>query len=537
MSTYGKDRNMNEYLIFRKWAPGWLIFITLFSMIIPSMVVFFLPMANVSAAAGYYGCEPADIQFAVILFYAGYAGFYSLERRFFSYLATKEYFVIFTFLQIVSTVFCFSISDVYLLYPVRFIQGMLFACTVNLSLTLLFTRFHSEVAREVGFSVMFGLLLIAMPLNNLISADLIDAFDFNTLYLHASFLYIPGFVLLLVTMHTVRLHGRFPLSYLDWQSFVLYSVVLILIGYMLVYGQEHYWLQDPAFRYALAALLLCLSVYLIRQHHIKRPYTDLRVFSFSNFVIGMTILYTMYICRFASGLTNSFFTAVLKLDPRHLSYINLANIAGLVAGVVMACMLILRKWNVRYIWMSGFSLLLVYHARMFFLFATQADEDNYYVPLMIQGLGVGVIMVPAIVYAISSVPASMGASASAIGLTIRYLGFCTSIAVMNYYELYSRGQHYSALQDTLTRTNPLVRRTLAMYAQRLTSHGMQPGAAAKMANKLLINAAQTQTQMRYAMDYYEVMAYILLAMILLIALIPYLNRTVVDLRSRDVAPV
>lgn len=528
---------MNEDRIFRSWAPGWLIFVTLFSIIMPSMVVFFLPMANVSVAAGYYGCEPADVQFAVILFYAGYAGFYSLERRFFSYLAAKEYFAIFTFLQMATTVACYFISDLYLLYPVRFVQGMLFASTVNLSLTLLFTRFHSERAREVGFSVMFGLLLIAMPLNNLITADLIDACDFNMLYLDASFLYVPGFVLLLVTMHTVRLQGRFPLSYLDWQSFVLYSAILVVIGYMMVYGQEHYWFQDAVFLALLVAVIALIAIYLWRQRHIKRPYTDLRVLSFRNFAIGMAILYVMYICRFASGLTNSFFTGVLRLDPRRLSYINVANMAGLITGVAIACILILRRWNIRFIWMAGFTLLLFYHVRMFFLFDTQGDEDHYYIPLIAQGLGVGVIMVPAIVYAISSVPAWMGASASAIGLTVRYLGFCSSIALMNFYELYSRGRHYSAMQDILTRTNPLVRQTLAKQTQHLIALGVNPQKASRLAQKLLANTVHIQSQMRYAMDYYEVMAWILAATILVIALVPYLNRTVIDLRSRDVAPV
>ncbi len=56
---------------------------------------------------------------------------------------------------------------------------MLFACTVNLSLTLMFTRLRSERAREVSFSVFFGLLLCAMPFNNLVTADLIDAYNFN----------------------------------------------------------------------------------------------------------------------------------------------------------------------------------------------------------------------------------------------------------------------------------------------------------------------------------------------------------------------
>lgn len=528
---------MNEYQIFRRWAPDWLIFVTLFSIIMPSMVVFFLPMANVSAAAGYYGCEPSDIQFAVILFYAGYAGFYSLERRFFSYLAAKEYFVIFTFLQLATTVACYFISDLYLLYPVRFIQGMLFASTVNLSLTLLFTRFHSERAREVGFSVMFGLLLIAMPFNNLVTADLIDAFDFNTLYLDASLLYMPGFALLLVTMHTVRLQGRFPLSYLDWQSFVLYSAILISIGYMMVYGQERYWFDDAQFRYVFIVFITSIVIYVLRQHHIKRPYTDFRVFSFRNFGIGMAVLYVMYICRFASGLTNNFFTGVLKFDPRHLSYINVANMAGLITGVIIACILILRRWNIRFVWIIGFALLLFYHVRMFFLFDTHGDEDTYYIPLLVQGLGAGLIMVPAIVYAISSVPAFMGASASAIGLAVRYLGFCSSIALMNFYELYSRGHHYSALQDVLTRTNPLMRQTLARQAQHLMALGMNPQKAAKLAQKLLVNSVHTQTQMRYAMDYYEMMSWVLVAVLLAIALIPYLNRTMIDMRSREVAPV
>ena len=51
-------------------------------MTLPGIAIFFLPLTNIEAARGYYGCETGDIQFSVILFYAGYVGFYSLERRF-----------------------------------------------------------------------------------------------------------------------------------------------------------------------------------------------------------------------------------------------------------------------------------------------------------------------------------------------------------------------------------------------------------------------------------------------------------------------
>ena len=122
---------------FRSWAPEWLIKIILFSMTLPGIIIFFLPLSNVNAAAGYYGCEPADIQFSVALFYAGYVGFYSLERRFFSFLAAKEYFLLFTTLQILACLICYCSREIGILLPVRFIQGMLFAGNVNLSLTLI----------------------------------------------------------------------------------------------------------------------------------------------------------------------------------------------------------------------------------------------------------------------------------------------------------------------------------------------------------------------------------------------------------------
>ena len=46
-------------------------------------------MANINAAAGNTGGETYDIYFSVALFYAGYVSFFSLERRFFKYLAAK----------------------------------------------------------------------------------------------------------------------------------------------------------------------------------------------------------------------------------------------------------------------------------------------------------------------------------------------------------------------------------------------------------------------------------------------------------------
>src|SRR5690606_14323498 len=162
--------------------------------------------------------------------------FFSLERRFFNYLATKEYFFIITFIQITTSFLCYITNDLEVLLPLRFIQGMAFASLANLSLSIIFNRLKSERAREIGYSVFFGMLICIIPFNNLITADIIDSFNFNTLYKSAIFSFVPCLILLGITMNNVRLNIKFPLYQLDWASFVLYGSILSLVGYICVYG-------------------------------------------------------------------------------------------------------------------------------------------------------------------------------------------------------------------------------------------------------------------------------------------------------------
>jgi len=522
--------------LFRVWVPQWFIKVTLFIVLLPSLVLFFLPLANINAAAGYYGIEPADVQYSVVVFYAGYTSFFSLERRFFRYLAAKEYFFIFTLIQILTSFACYQVQSLSFLLLLRFIQGMCLTSTANLALALIYNRLKNERAREIGYSVYFGMLICILPFNNFITADLIDCFNFNFLYKGAMFSYIPSLILLSVIMNNIRLDIKFPLYLLDWASFILYAIFLSLLGYVLVYGQEYYWFQDNRILYSTLGAASSLLLFLLRQFALKRPYFDLEVFKYRNFKIGALILFILYICRFASGLTSAYFSNVLGLDPIHISYINLINILGIVIGVITSCVMVLQKRPVRLIWIYGFFLLLLYHVSMFFLLNIQANENIFYLPLIIQGLGVGMLMTPTIIFMISSAPVRFGATAAGICLFVRCFGFYASIALMNFYELFSKSKHYNTFQDQLTQLNPVTSVALSKQTEALVHHGVHPDKAIKVAQKLLVRSIDVQGQIRYAMDYYEMISWMLVFTITLVALFPYINRTVIYLRSDQPAP-
>ncbi|QGN24188.1 beta-carotene 15,15'-monooxygenase [Elizabethkingia anophelis] len=521
---------------FKNWAPDWFVKFFLFLMTLPGIAIFFLPLTNIEAARGYYGCETGDIQFSVILFYAGYVGFYSLERRFFSFLAAREYLLLFVSLQIFNSLICYLTHDIYILFPVRFIQGVLFACNVNLSLTLFFSRLSSERGREISFSIFFGLLICAVPVNNLLTAGIIDAYNFNIIYKAAIFSYVPCLIFLACAMNHYRSGKRLPLYKLDVQSFMLLSGCLVLFGYIMIFGQEYYWLEDQRIFLSVTGIFILSVLMLIRFRAMKRPYIDLRVFRHRNFIIGLVFLFILYICRFASGITNTYFTSSLHFDPFYLSYINIFNLLGIIIGVILACYMVIRKVGIRYIWFLGFSLLLVFHVLMYFSFDIEANPFNYFIPLALQGLGVGILMVPTIIYIISAVPFFIGHSAAATALTIRYLGFCTSIGIINFFQLLGKSRHYNAFQDHLTVLNPVVKNILSKQAGKLSAKGMNKDQIIKASDKLLLKKVEDQSLLRFNMDYYEMMSWLLFATLLLILLFPYLNKTILHLKSRRLSP-
>jgi DHA2 family multidrug resistance protein len=527
---------VDKIMVFKSWVPEWMIRVIIFLVVLPSMALFGLSTANGAAAAGYYGIEPADVQYSMVVFYAAVASFFALERRFFQFIIAKQYLVIVTIIQAVTSYICYKTHNLHVLFIFRFLQGMANAATTSICITLIFGRLHSERSREIGYSVFYCILLCISPFTTIVTAPVVDAYDFNVLYKGIIFLYLPGTALLFLILNNVRLNKKFPLYQLDFASFVIYATALCLIGYVLVYGQQYEWFGDKRIVYSVAAIFFLLFIYILRQSKLKRPYINLEVFKYRNYIIGALLVFFLYICRGAMSVTNAYFSGVLGMDPIHVGYTMLPNIAGIIISVIVASRLIVQHRPMRFIWMFGFLCFLIFHVWMRFLFATQADAPTFIIPLFIQGVGAGMLMTPVIVFMVSSVPAHLGSSASATGVFFRFCAFCTSVALINFFQLFGRSEHFNRFQQELTDLNPLLTQRLAAYRQGLISHGMLPDAAARVSNGLLNRYVNGQAQLRFAMDYYNFISWLILIVILLIALFPYFNKTTINVKSNQPAP-
>ncbi|QHS56608.1 MFS transporter [Mucilaginibacter sp. 14171R-50] len=140
---------------------------------------------------------------------------------------------------------------------------------------------------------------------------------------------------------------------------------------------------------------------------------------------------------------------------------------------------------------------------MFFLLDIQANESEYTLPLVIQGLGAGMLMTPTIVFAIAAVPHRLGTTAAGVCLFVRCLGFMVSIALINFFELFSKSKHYNIFQEQVSRTNLVATQTVVKQTHIFTAKGIKNAQAGKLAHQLIIHSANTQGQVRFIMDYYQ----------------------------------
>lgn len=529
---------MNKAIpVFKLWVPEWLIRVTLFLVVLPGLILFVLSISNVNAAAGYYGVSPNDVQYSFIIFYAAMASFVVLEARFFRYIASKEYLLISVILLMATCFVCYLVRNFVILLVCRYLQGLLTCGTLSITSTLMFSRLHSERAREVAYSVIYGILLSAIPFSTIATSEIIDTFNFNVIYKAAMYSYLPGAALMFFIMNNVRLNKKFPLYQLDWPSFLIYTSGFCLVGYIAVYAQEYEWFDDMKIQIAVFLVIKLIILFVIRQKKLKRPYIFLSVFKSRNFVIGALLLFIFYVCRGSFGITTSIMGTVWGLDPIHVGNLLFYNVAAIILAAIVSSRLILTKKPMRLIFIYGFSILLVFHVIMCFLFTTQVDAEDLIIPVILQGFGAGMLMTPIILFLVSSSPAKFGNTGSAVGIFIRFSGFCSSIALINFFQLYRQNDHFNRYQEQLSSLGLATSDRLLAIKNAMVAKGVAPDQATKMANSIFNRGLAAQAQLRFALDYYQIISWVILAVLLLIILFPSINRTIINLTSKRPAPI
>lgn len=90
----------------------------------------------------------------------------------------------------------------------------------------------------------------------------------------------------------------------------------------------------------------------------------------------------------------------------------------------------MKSVSTKIIFIIGFSLIALFHFWFTFLFVPDVALSDIIIPYVLQGIGVGFLFVPLILFTTSSVPAKMAVSSGIVGVSGRFWGSTIGFCVM-----------------------------------------------------------------------------------------------------------
>lgn len=381
-------------MVWKDFVPEFLRFPLMLLIIIVYMFSEGVYMSAVSEMVGSLSWISEDVMMAGYASMTGLTMAFPLLFRILFRFPTRELLLFSAGVFIVCDYLCMVSDFLPLLVLLSFISGFFkivgtFVCWSNIQLKITPKRDFA-----VFFPFLFTFVLGSVQLVNIATGYSIYAFDWQAMHRITIGAFIVIFALVYFCMRRGFRQGpHIPFKGIDYLGGILWSLWLLCIVFICVYGEHYDWLDGEEIRTAIVFAVILLVMCVQRAATIRHPYINLRTFSQHN----MLYIFILFGCMTlmsatATSIQNTFTGAILGFDARHNADLNWGVAAGIAVGTGIFY-LSLVKWKLRIkdIVLIGFCSFFLYQVMLYFLIDPSAEKYMLYLPLVFKGAGVSIV--------------------------------------------------------------------------------------------------------------------------------------------------
>jgi DHA2 family multidrug resistance protein len=357
---------------------------------------------------------------------------------------------------VITSALCGMAASLFQMVLFRFLQGVFGAALVPLSQSIMLQIFPGE-QRGKAMAIWAMGVMVAPIMGPTLGGWLTEFMSWRwTFYINLP-VGIASFVLAVRYVHDTPTKAR----RMDWLGFASLALGIGALQLILDRGNEDDWFSSDTI--IIAAVVSALSslfflVYtLTGKHH---PLFDLRIFKDRNFLVASLIMTTIGIGFFGGMVLQSLylqnylgyptFEAGLYMAPRGLASFLVMIVVGKFSSKVPA-----RNFILAGICASVMGNYLMTN------FSGDISAHELILPMVLQGMGMGLIFVPVSTIAFTTLPKEAAAEAAGIYSLIRAVGSSFGIAIIATYFSRSATQIWSLLRGDINPYNEALRAYLA----------------------------------------------------------------------------
>jgi len=307
---------------------------------------------------------------------------------------------------IICNIITMNSASIPVLVITSFFAGMLrvmgfFECLSTIQLKITPTRDFAKF-----FPVVYGLVLGSVQLSGLIAGYIAYYYNWQFMNLLAiGMLSVVAIACMLLYRH-FRPQAPQPLTGIDWLGCFLWSLLMMLLIFVLEYGEHYEWLDSYYIRFAITGAVIILIFIFVRSKYIKQPFIDFHAFKYRH-VGTLIFLFTSMCILLATPniLQNAFTGAILHYDMLNNLSLSWAVLAGIAGGAIFSYLTLVKlECSFKFVTNIGFVCILFYLIPMYFLISPVTSKEMFYIPMFFRGAGNTIIYVVLTVYASRNIP-------------------------------------------------------------------------------------------------------------------------------------
>lgn len=184
-----------------------------------------------------------------------------------------------------------------------------------------------------------------------------------------------------------------PLYGIDWIGIMLWSLLLLELAYVFIYGEHYDWWNGVPVRFASAAAAVTGVFCIGRMRHVRHPFLEVKAWKYSNLI--PTFLIFLFVCVASSSsnvLEKALIGGVVPTSVGADVAAHLFNILGIVAGSLFSLFCLFRlKLSLGRLTITGMVLICVYAFMMFFLVSPDTARAQLFLPTFVRNFGYSII--------------------------------------------------------------------------------------------------------------------------------------------------
>jgi len=412
----------------------------------------------------------------------------------------RNYFAASIIIFTVASFMCGNADNIWELVAFRFIQGLGGGALLVTAQTIITESYPVE--KRGMAQAIYGMGVIVGPtLGPPLGGYLVDHFSWPYIF----YINVPiGIIAALLTLSFVRSpkYGeKLKAHQVDWIGIVLLSAFIGSLQYVLEHGQQDDWFNDEWIVRLSVLSIVGLFFFIWRQLSYAYPIVNLKVLKDSNLRVGVVMSFIMGFGLYGSTFIIPIYTqSILGWTATDAGLLLVPSSITVAIMMPFIGKLIQRGVPQTYLVAMGFLSFFIFTYWMHNIMTPDTGEEHMFWPLIVRGLGLGLLFVPITTLSLSGLKGkSIGEGAAFTGM-MRQLGGSFGIAIITTFLARFGQEHRVNLIGYLDPTRVAVQEKIRGLQNAFIAKGYSAEIALQKAYKVMELGVTKQSTVLSYMD-------------------------------------